>query len=399
MLDGMTTAPADPILGLTEAFKADKTPDKINLGVGVYKDETGVTPVLASVKAAEKKILVDEGTKSYLGIDGLAEMGTVVQGLLFGPDHEILAARRAATAQTPGGTGALRVAGDLIKRTNPDATVWLSSPTWANHGNVFGAAGVATASYPYYDKASRQLDFDAMTDALAKVPAGDVVVLHACCHNPSGMDPTPEQWRALAEVAVTAGWTPLFDFAYQGFGDGLDEDAGGVRTFAEAGRSMLVASSFSKNFGLYNERVGALTVVARSADDAGAVMSHIKKCIRANYSNPPAHGGKIVVAVLDDPTLRATWEEEVAAMRNRINGMRDLFVKTLADEGVQEDFSFITTQKGMFSFSGLTVEQVHTLREKHAIYIVDSGRINVAGMTPDNMPRLCKAIKDVLGEA
>ena len=397
MLDGMTTAPADPILGLTEAFKADTNPDKINLGVGVYKDETGATPVLASVKAAEKKILVEEATKSYLGIDGLVEMGAAVQGLLFGPDHEILASGRAATAQTPGGTGALRVAGDLIKRTSPDATVWMSSPTWANHGNVFTAAGVATSGYPYYDKATKGLDFDAMTAALAKVPAGDVVLLHACCHNPSGMDPTPEQWAALADVAAKAGWTPLFDFAYQGFGDGLDADAVGVRTFATAGRSMLVASSFSKNFGLYNERVGALTIVTRSADDAKAAMSHAKKCIRANYSNPPAHGGKIVVTVLGDSALRATWEEEVAVMRSRINGMRALFVQTLAEAGVKRDFSFITTQKGMFSFSGLTVEQVHKLRSDWAIYIVDSGRINVAGMTPGNMPRLCKAIKAVLG--
>ncbi|NLF31990.1 MAG: aspartate/tyrosine/aromatic aminotransferase, partial [Planctomycetes bacterium] len=314
----------------------------------------------------------------------------------FGPGHAVLEAGRAATAQTPGGTGALRVAGDLIRRTGPDATVWLSNPTWANHAGVFEASGLKTASYPYYDKASKGLDFGAMTAALATVPAGDVVLLHACCHNPSGMDPTPRQWAALAEVAVKAGWTPLFDFAYQGFGDGLDEDAVGVRAFADAGLSLLVASSFSKNFGLYNERVGALTLVARSADDARAAMSHAKKCIRANYSNPPAHGGKIVVTILGDPKLRAMWEAEVTAMRNRINGMRRLFVQTLADVGVKRDFSFITGQKGMFSFSGLTVEQVHKLRSDWAIYIVDSGRINVAGMTTANMPRLCEAIKAVL---
>jgi len=397
MISGMEPAPPDAILGLTEAFKADPNPEKINLGVGVYKAADGTTPILESVKRAEQVLLAAETTKSYLGIDGLPELGACVQQLLFGAGAEIITSRRAATAQTPGGTGALRVAGDFLKKVNPNATIWMSSPTWANHGNIFAAAGLKTASYPYYDHNAKALDFEATAAALQKVPASDVVLLHACCHNPSGMDPSPDQWAKIAEIAAAVGWLPLLDFAYQGFGDGLDEDATGVRALAQAAGEMLVCSSFSKNFGLYNERVGALTAVTASAEDAAAAISHIKKCIRANYSNPPAHGGKIVATVLADAELRALWEREVAAMRDRINGMRKLFVESLAAAGVAGDFSFITTQKGMFSFSGLTKEQVRALRGDHAIYIVDSGRINVAGMTAANMPRLCEAIKAVVG--
>jgi len=397
MIEGMKPAPPDAILGLTEAFKADGNPDKINLGVGVYKAADGTTPILDSVKRAEATLLDTETSKSYLGIDGLPELGACVRDLVFGADHEIIAAKRAATAQTPGGTGALRVAGEFLLKANPDTTLWMSSPTWANHGNIFAAAGLKSASYPYYDRDAKALDFDAMVAALEKVPATDVVLLHGCCHNPSGMDPSAEQWGKISEVAGRAGWLPLLDFAYQGFGDGLEADAAGVRAMAQPGREMLVCSSFSKNFGLYNERIGALTVVAGTADGAAAAISHVKKCIRANYSNPPAHGAKIVATVLADAELRAVWEQEVTTMRDRINGMRHLFVDSLAAAGVAGDFSFITTQRGMFSFSGLSKEQVLALRGDHAIYIVDSGRINVAGMTEANMPRLCAAIKAVVG--
>ena len=396
MFSTLDMAPADAILGLTEAFKKDPNPDKINLGVGVYKDANNNTPILESVKRAEERILAAESTKSYLPIPGAPEYGEAVRKLLFGEGHEIIAGSRAVTAHTPGGTGALRVAGDFIKTRFPGAHIWLSDPTWANHGNVFGAVGLEMEHYPYYDAENKRLAFDALLDALRAVPASDVVLLHGCCHNPSGMDPTPEQWQAIADVVAERGFLPLLDFAYHGLADGLEEDAVGLRTFCRPGCELLIASSFSKNFGLYSERVGALTLVAATADAAEKAYSHIKKVIRANYSNPPTHGGAIVTTVLNDPALRALWESEVKDMRDRINGMRQLFVETLEAKGVTQDFSFLTRQKGMFSFSGLTKAQVDKLREAYSIYIVGSGRINVAGMTPDNMDRLCEAIVAVL---
>jgi len=396
MLETLDMAPADAILGLTEAFKKDPNPAKINLGVGVYKDAANTTPIFEAVKRAEERILAQETTKSYLPIPGAEDYAAAVQTLVFSEGHEIVADRRAATAHTPGGTGALRVAGDLIKTRFPGARIWLSDPTWANHPSVFSAAGLDIQQYAYYDAANACLDFDAMLAALRTVPEGDVVLLHGCCHNPTGMDPTPEQWRAIADVAAERGFLPFFDFAYQGLADGLEEDAAGLRAFCRPGCELLVASSFSKNFGLYNERVGALTLVAASADAVQRAFSHVKNVIRANYSNPPAHGAAIVATVLDDPDLRASWEGEVKTMRDRINGMRRLFVDSLEAKGVTRDFSFITRQRGMFSFSGLNKEQVAALREKYAIYIVGSGRINVAGMTADNMDRLCTAIADVL---
>ncbi len=396
MFDVLDQAPPDAILGLNEQFKADPRPGKINLGVGVYKDAQNQTPVLESVKTAESRILETEKSKGYLAIPGSVEYGELVRALLFGHEHEILQANRAATAHTPGGTGALRVAADFLKRKFPGTSIWLSDPTWANHKAIFGAAGVATQSYPYYDHATKSLDFDAMTAALREAPAGDAVLLHGCCHNPSGKDPNAEQWAALAELLTERGLLPVFDFAYQGFGDGLTEDATGLRAFATPGREMLVCSSFSKNFGLYNERVGALTIVGADAGATERAFSHVKISIRANYSNPPAHGGAVVQTILADTELRAQWEAELAAMRGRINEMRSRFVETLAAKGVSQDFSFIAEQKGMFSFSGLNPDQVQRLRDEHAIYIVGSGRINVAGMTPENMGPLCDAIAAVL---
>ena len=394
--EALPMAPADPILGLTEAFNKDPNLDKINLSVGVYKDADGQTPVFHSVKRAEECILREETTKDYMPIQGSAHYAKAVQGLVFGADHAAVAEKRVATAHTPGGTGALRVAGDFIKQMLPGRTVWLSNPTWPNHPSVFKAAGLPTNTYPYFDAATNALDFDAMTAKLKTISEGDVVLLHGCCHNPTGIDPTPEQWQIIGDILEERKLLPLVDFAYQGLGDGLNEDATGVRALCRPGRELLICSSFSKNFGLYNERVGALSVVAAHEQAAQIVLSQLKVCIRANYSNPPAHGATIITTVLNDAGLRKEWEGEVTAMRNRINGMRSLFVETLKAKGVQRDFSFLKQQRGMFSFSGLNKEQVEALRQKYAIYILGSGRINVAGMTQTNMGPLCDAIADVL---
>ena len=399
MFDSLVAAPPDPILGLTEAFKKDPNPNKVNLGVGVYKDAGGRTPVLKSVKRAEEQILTAEQTKTYLPIEGNAEFDRATLELLFGATHPLVVEGRAATAQAPGGTGALRVAADFIASTLGARTVWLSDPTWPNHPNVFQAAGLATANYPYFDKQGNSVNFAAMLEALAGVPEGDVVVLHGCCHNPTGVDLSVAQWEAVAALVAERKLLPVVDFAYQGFADGLREDAAGLAVLAEQCQDMLVASSFSKNFGLYNERVGALTVTGRDADAVEITLSHLKRVIRANYSNPPSHGAAIVATVLTDATLRSQWEAEVQEMRDRINTMRHLFVETLHEKGVTQDFSFIARQRGMFSFSGLTPAQVKALRDRYAIYIVGSGRISVAGMTEGNMDYLCSAIADVLSGA
>ena len=396
MFEQVTAAPPDSILGLTEAFKKDARPEKLNLSVGVFKDDKGRTPVLKCVKEAERRLLEGESSKTYLSIEGSPEYGRAVRELMFGADHEIVRSNRACTAQCPGGTGALRVAADFIKKMFPSATAWFSTPTWPNHQGIFKSAGLAVASYPYFDAAKNGLDFSGMIAALNTVAAGDVVVLHGCCHNPSGVDPTPEQWTQIADVVLDRGALPLLDFAYQGFGRGLKEDSIGLLTLARPGAEMLVASSFSKNFGLYNERVGALTLVAKEAAVAETTLSQIKTCIRTNYSNPPSHGGAVVATVLNDAMLRQQWDAELAEMRNRINGMRTLFQETIESRNTGRDWSFITQQIGMFSFSGLKAEQVDALRDKHAIYIVRDGRINVAGMSAETIDRLCDAIVSVL---
>ncbi len=396
MFDKVEMAPPDPILGLEETFKRDPNPAKINLGAGVYKDETGNTPIFRAVKRAEEHILRSEISKSYLGIVGAPEYATAVQQLLFGGSHPLVQAHRAVTVHAPGGTGALRVAADFIKRANPSARVWISQPTWPNHPGVMRAAGLAVETYPYFDAAANGIAFDQMMSALAQAAAGDVVVLHGSCHNPTGADPTPAQWAAIADLLAERGALPLVDFAYQGFAHGLAEDVTGVLTLCDRLDEVLIASSYSKNFGLYNERVGALTLVARSAAAAEAALSQIKTIIRVIYSNPPAHGAKIVTTILSSPELRTEWEAELAATRGRIREMRRRFVAELAALGVARDFSFIEQQNGMFSFTGLTVEQVRQLREEHAVYIVDSGRINVAGLTSSNLAAVCQAIAAVL---
>lgn len=389
-------APADPILGLTETFKADTHPDKINLGVGVYQDATGKTPVLDSVKQAEVRLLELEHSKSYLAIPGVPELAAHTQTLLFGAGHAIITEGRAKTAQTPGGTGALRVAADFLLRAAPKATVWLSNPTWANHRAIFEAAGFPVKDYRYYDKASQGLDRAGFLADLEQMKSGDVVILHGCCHNPSGIDLGATEWQAVAQAAKAKGLVCLVDFAYQGFGDGLVEDRQGLHTLLDAGLAVLVASSFSKNFGLYNERIGALTVVEDDADLAVKAFSHVQAAIRAIYSSPPAHGGKIVATILGDAELNALWVSELDAMRARIKAMREAFVAGMAARQQAVDFEFINHQKGMFSFSGLTEAQVLKLRADNHIYIVGSGRINVAGITPANLDPLCDAIAKVL---
>jgi aspartate/tyrosine/aromatic aminotransferase len=397
MFDSLPLAPPDSILGLTEAFKRDPNPRKINLSVGVYKDDQGNTPILASVKEAERRLLASEQNKGYLPIEGHPEYDARVQELLFGAGHEILTSRRAVTAQTPGGTGALRVAADFLRKHFSTARLWHSKPTWANHGAIFQATGMQVEAYPYIDATGRVLDFPALLAGLHEIPAGDVVLLHASCHNPTGIDPTLDQWRQIAELIAERKLLPLVDFAYQGFGQGLVEDAAGLVELAKRRQDLLVCSSFSKNFGLYGERVGALTLVAGNADASERALSQIRISIRTNYSNPPTHGAAIVATVLGDAQLRQQWEGELAAMRERIHRMRRLFVATMRQKAPQHDFSFLASQQGMFSFSGLTNLQVDELRTKHAVYVVgNGGRINVAGMTEANMGPLCDAIAAVL---
>ncbi|WP_028765092.1 amino acid aminotransferase [Shewanella colwelliana] len=389
-------APADPILGLTDAFKADPRAEKVNLGVGIYKDESGQTPILKSVKLAERKLLDTETSKSYLGIDGVQAYNSAVQTLLFGAEHTVIEAGRAVTAQAPGGTGSLRVAAEFVVRNTDSRTIWVSNPTWANHNNIFESAKLSVKQYRYYDAATHGMDFDAMLADLDGAVAGDLVLLHGCCHNPTGIDLNLAQWEVIAQLFLEKELVPLFDFAYQGFGAGVEEDAQGLRVVANAVPELIVANSFSKNFGLYNERIGAVTVVAKCRETAEIAFSQVKSTIRGNYSNPPAHGALIVATILADGTLRTLWESELQQMRERIAQMRVLFVEMLKAEGVEQDFSFISTQNGMFSFSGLNKAQVGRLRDEFGIYIVGSGRISVAGMTKDNMPIICKAIAKVV---
>lgn len=396
MYSTCTAAPPDAILGLTEAWKADPNPRKINLGVGVFKDEQGRTPILQSVKEAEAHILSIATTKSYMPIAGAPEYRDQVQSMILGAGHPVIAAKRAHTAHTPGGTAALRVGADFLKKFAPNATVWVSAPTWANHKGVFQSAGFAVKEYRYYDPATKGLDFAGLIAALEAVPAGDIVLLHACCHNPTGVDLEAGQWREVAALAARRGWLPFLDFAYQGYGDGLEADRAGLLALAAACPELLVASSFSKNFGLYQDRTGALTLIGADAAGAAVAFSHVEIAIRVNYSNPPAHGGLIVSTILGDPARRARWERELTAMREHIARTRRTFVDALAAHGVPGDFGFIARQKGMFSFSGLTDAQVKFLREKKSIFIVGGGRINVAGITPGNLEYLCSSIREAL---
>jgi aromatic-amino-acid transaminase len=389
-------APPDPILGLTDAFNADKNPKKVNLGVGVYQDGTGKVPVLKTVREAEARWYNEEKTKSYLPIDGVPTYKTAVQELLLGKGSAIIAEGRAVTVQTLGGTGGLKTGADFLKHFFPNAGVWISNPSWENHRQLFGAAGFKVEAYPYYDAKTRGLDFTGMSEAIKNLPAGSIVLLHACCHNPTGVDPSREQWNELAEIFKTHDLVPFIDFAYQGFGEGIDEDAYAVRLFANAGIPTLISSSFSKSMSIYRERVGAMTVLTASADESKRVQSQLKRVIRTNYSNAVSHGAQVAAIILTDPELRRRWEEEVTEMRSRIHKMRELFAKGLAAQGVKEDFSFITRQRGMFSYTGLSKEIVQKLQKEFGVYIVGSGRACIAAMNETNLPYICESIAAVL---
>ncbi|MDZ4199858.1 MAG: amino acid aminotransferase [Kiritimatiellia bacterium] len=390
MFESVQPAPADPILGLTEAFRADPRPDKVNLGVGVYQDAQGLTPVLDCVKAAEAAILAQETTKSYLPISGDPGYGRQVESLLFPDAPE--AAERCCTAHSPGGTGALRVGADVLRDLGASSTAWVSAPTWANHKGVFAAAGFTLREYPYYQPESRGIGVDALLAALDQIPAGDVVILHAACHNPSGADPDPELWAAMAQTAARRGWIPFLDNAYLGFGQGLDNDRTALRVFLRTGIEFLVATSFSKNLGLYRERVGALSVIVRDRSARDPVFSRVKKIIRVLYSNPPSHGGEVARRVLSDAILRDLWLRELTTMRERIQAMRTALVEGMARRNARTDYSFVTRQSGMFSFTGLTAAQTAWLKKEKGLYMTSDGRINVAGLTADNLDRVCDAL-------
>ncbi|MFV0662444.1 amino acid aminotransferase [Denitromonas sp.] len=389
-------APRDPILGLNEAFQADTRAEKVNLGVGVYYDDNGKIPLLAAVKAAEEQRLKLAPPRGYQPIEGAAAYNKAVQTLLFGANSALVEAGRAVTIEALGGTGALKVGADFLNRLDPKAKVYISDPSWENHRALFEAAGFEVGTYPYYDAATRGVNFSAMLEALNGFAAGSIIVLHACCHNPTGADLTLDQWKQVVEVIRARNLVAFVDMAYQGFADGIEADAAALRLFADSGLEFFVSSSFSKSFSLYGERVGALTVVTADRDTSARVLSQVKRVIRTNYSNPPTHGGIVVATVLSDAGLRAQWEEELAGMRDRIRLMRTQLVERIAAAGVKQDFSFVIAQRGMFSFTGLTAAQVERMKSEHGIYAVSTGRICLAALNSKNIDTVAKAIASVL---
>ncbi len=396
LLSRVELAPRDPILGITEAFNSDKSPDKVNLGVGIYYDEQGKVPLLECVRRAERQRADNLPPRGYLPIVGIPAYYNAVQALVFGTDSDALKSGRIVTVQALGGTGGLKIGADFLRFAAPEAQVWISDPSWENHRALFENAGFKVNSYPYYDPATHGVDFNAMLAELRGLPLGSVVVLHACCHNPTGVDLTAEQWGQVIETVTTRSLVPFLDIAYQGFGDGLEADAEAVRRFAKAGGPVLVSNSFSKSFSLYGERVGALSVVTDSTDEAARVLSQLKRIIRTNYSNPPTHGGQVVTAVLNSPELRGIWEGELAGMRDRIRAMRRQLVDKLREHAPQRDFSFVAPQRGMFSYSGLSKTAVLELREKFGVYAVDTGRICVAALNGRNIDYVARSIAAVL---
>ncbi len=389
-------APRDPILGITEAFNADQNPEKTNLGVGVYYDDNGKVPLLGCVQKAEALLMEKLTPRTYLPIEGLAAYDKAVQELVFGADSDVVKSKRAITAQAIGGTGALKLGADFLKCFSPNAQVYISDPSWENHRALFESAGFVVNNYPYYDSTTKGVNFTGMLDTLKSVPAGSIILLHACCHNPTGADLTDEQWKQVIEVITQRGLVPFLDMAYQGFGDGIAEDGKVVGMFAAAGGPLFVSNSFSKSFSLYGERVGALSIVAASAEEASRLMSQLKRVIRTNYSNPPMHGGQVVATALATPELRKLWEEELAGMRVRIKEMRQAMVDKLKAKAPGHDFDFVVKQRGMFSYSGLTKEQVARLKDEFSIYAVDTGRICVAALNSRNIDRVVDAIAKVL---
>ena len=396
LFSAVEMAPRDPILGLNEAFNADTRTTKVNLGVGVYCNEEGRIPLLRAVVEAETIRVAQHASRGYLPIDGIAAYDQAVQKLLFGNDSPLIAAGRVLTTQAVGGTGALKIGADFLKQLLPDAVVAISDPSWENHRALFETAGFPVHNYRYYDAATHDVNRSGLLEDLNALPSGSIVVLHACCHNPTGVDLSPADWKNVLDVVKAKGHVPFLDMAYQGFGDGIDEDAAAVRLFAESGLTFFVSSSFSKSFSLYGERVGALSIVSESKEESARVLSQVKRVIRTNYSNPPTHGASIVAAVLNSPELRAQWEEELAEMRLRIRGMRTQMVDLLAEKAPQRDFSFVGRQRGMFSYSGLTTEQVHRFRNEFGIYALDTGRICVAALNQSNIKAVTDAIVQVI---
>jgi aromatic-amino-acid transaminase len=388
-------APRDPILGITEAFNADTNPAKINLGVGVYYDDNGKVPLLKCVEKAEAILIEQHAPRTYLPIEGLAAYDKAVQELVFGADSAVIQEKRAVTVQSLGGTGALKLGADFLKRFAPDSEVYISNPSWENHRALFESAGFKVNNYAYYDETTHGVNFAAMLAEIKAMPRGSIVLLHACCHNPTGADLTQSQWDEVIAAVVAGGLVPFLDMAYQGFGAGIAEDGAVVRRFAATGVALLVSNSFSKSFSLYGERVGALSVVAASSEEAARLLSQLKRVVRTNYSNPPVHGGKVVATALATPELRQMWEDELAGMRVRIKEMREAFVQKLKAKAPGHDFDFVREQVGMFSYSGLTKEQVAKLREQ-SIYAVDTGRICVAALNSKNIDVVVDAIAKVL---
>lgn len=396
MFESLKPVAIDPILGLMMAFKADERAEKIDLGVGIYQDDRGRTPVMASVKEAESRLMVVENTKAYQGMAGDPDYNQRMLDLLFGSDHSILSSGRVKSIQAPGGSGALRVGAEVIRRARPDAMLWVGVPTWPNHIPLLGSAGFNIREYPYYDIESRQVNVEAMMETLRQVPAGDMVLLHGCCHNPTGADLTPEQWDAIADLALERGFVPFIDTAYQGLGDGLDQDAYGMRMMAERLPELVIASSCSKNFGLYRERTGSITFIAETSERADVVVTQAMSTARSLYSMPPAHGALLVSMVLGDEALRNQWQMELEEVRQRIVSMRQLLCGSLKDNAAGVDFSHIEKQKGMFSFLGITTPQLERLRNEFGIYIVSSTRINLAGVNSNNVGYLTDALQSVL---
>ena len=396
LFSAVEMAPRDPILGLNEQFAADTNPNKVNLGVGVYYDDAGKLPLLKCVQAAEAQIMGTPKARGYLPIDGIAAYDGAVKGLVFGSDSDVVTSDRVATIQAIGGTGGLKVGADFLRRMGASKQVLISDPSWENHRALFTAAGFDVDTYPYYDAANRGINFDGMLARLNSAEAGTIVVLHACCHNPTGYDIEPAQWDQVVATVKARNLTAFLDMAYQGFGFGIQEDGAVIQKFVDAGLSFLVSTSFSKSFSLYGERVGALSVLCDSKDEAAKVLSQLKIAIRTNYSNPPIHGGSVVATVLGTPELRAQWEQELAEMRDRIKIMRQTLVDGLKAAGVQADMSFITKQIGMFSYSGLTKDQMVRLRNEFGVYGTDTGRMCVAAMNSQNIDYICKAIAAVL---
>nr|WP_288354903.1 amino acid aminotransferase [uncultured Pseudomonas sp.] len=396
LFSAVEMAPRDPILGLNEAFNADKRPDKVNLGVGVYTNEEGRIPLLRAVVEAEAALTAARAPRGYLPIEGIAAYDQAVQKLLLGNDSPLIQQGRVITTQAIGGTGALKTGADFLKRLLPDATVAISDPSWENHRALFETAGFPVRNYRYYDAFSNGVNRGGLLEDLKNLPARSIVVLHACCHNPTGVDLTPEDWQAVLEIVREREHVPFLDIAYQGFGDGIEEDAAAVRLFAQSGLTFFVSSSFSKSFSLYGERVGALTIVVGDLEEGSRVLSQVKRVIRTNYSNPPTHGASVVAAVLNNPELRVMWETELGEMRDRIRTMRLAMVEQLAALNAKRDFGFVAEQRGMFSYSGLTTEQVERLRSEFGIYAVGTGRICVAALNTRNLPVVTKAIAAVL---